>query len=71
MRERNSNGPASHDSRVMLIAVRPSARFHRLGGIGSLVLLYPVYEASAPAAEAPVGEGGDVRLRREDATDAA
>ncbi|NMF99247.1 hypothetical protein GPA27_17855 [Aromatoleum toluolicum] len=41
MREQNRDCPPEDDSRLVLVAVRPSARFHRLGGIGSLMVLYP------------------------------
>ncbi len=35
------------DGPVILVAVRPSARFHQLGGIGSVLLLYPAREPLA------------------------
>lgn len=41
MREQNRDRAPEDDSRLVLVAVRPSARFHRLGGIGSLMVLYP------------------------------
>lgn len=41
MREKNRDRAPEDDSRLVLVAVRPSARFHRLGGIGSLMVLYP------------------------------
>lgn len=49
------------DDRVILVAVRPSARFHRLGGIASLLVLYPAHNPLERHIVAP-DEAGSHRM---------
>lgn len=47
MRQVDADSVSHDSSRLILMAVRPSARFHQLGGIGSLLLLYPARDPLA------------------------
>lgn len=64
-------GPVSGDDHpVILAAVRPSARFHQLGGIGSLLLLYPAHHPLEDQ-KAKRGDSGIYPIEGGQSTDAA
>ncbi|NMF87747.1 hypothetical protein [Aromatoleum petrolei] len=57
MRQLDPDPVPEDDDRVILVAVRPSARFHRLGGIASLLVLYPAHDSLEQHVVKPVEAG--------------